>query len=46
MHFCLGAPLARLEGQIAVKTLVQRLPKLALDAGRLEPVADERRELQ
>ena len=30
IHYCLGAPLARLEGQIAFSTLFQRLPNLRL----------------
>lgn len=30
IHFCLGAPLARLEGQIAFGRLLQRLPNLRL----------------
>ena len=30
-HFCLGAPLARLEGEIAFRALLERFPGLALD---------------
>ncbi len=30
MHFCLGAPLARLEGEIALNSLLQNLPNLRL----------------
>ena len=31
-HFCFGAPLARLEGQIALSTILGRLRSLSLDA--------------
>jgi cytochrome P450 len=32
IHHCLGAPLARMEGQIALRSLAQRFPGLALAA--------------
>jgi cytochrome P450 len=35
IHFCLGAPLARVEGQVAIGSLVRRFPRLRLDG---EPV--------
>ncbi|MGW6529160.1 cytochrome P450 family protein [Streptomyces venezuelae] len=31
IHYCLGAPLARLEARIAVRALLERCPALALD---------------
>jgi cytochrome P450 len=31
IHFCLGSPLARLEGEIAMNTLLRRLPRLELN---------------
>jgi cytochrome P450 len=36
LHFCLGAPLARIEGQLALGTLVARLPLMELAADEPE----------
>jgi cytochrome P450 len=38
IHFCLGAPLARLEGQVAIGRLIDRFPNMTLAT----PVADLR----
>jgi cytochrome P450 len=35
-HFCIGAPLARLEGQIAIRKIVQRFPKMRFAGQRPE----------
>ncbi|HEU4760617.1 MAG TPA: cytochrome P450 [Dehalococcoidia bacterium] len=36
IHFCLGAPLARAEAQIAIGSLVERFPKLRIATAELE----------
>ncbi|MFF0087061.1 cytochrome P450 [Streptomyces canus] len=36
LHHCLGAPLARMEGRIAVRTLLERCPGLRADADEAE----------
>jgi len=36
IHFCVGAPLARMEGQVAVAAILRRCPELALAVGRDE----------
>ena len=36
IHFCLGSPLARLEAQIAVVRLAERLPHIRLCGGEPE----------
>ncbi|MFG2849937.1 cytochrome P450 [Streptomyces mirabilis] len=36
IHYCVGAPLARLETEIAVSALLERLPDLALDTDPAE----------
>ncbi|WP_327172867.1 cytochrome P450 [Streptomyces sp. NBC_01336] len=36
IHFCLGAPLARIEAAVAVRSLLERCPELALDGDPAE----------
>ena len=36
IHYCLGAPLARLEGEIAINTLLHRMPDLRLEIDQPE----------
>ena len=35
IHFCLGAPLARLEGQIAIQRIIERFARLRLTDAQL-----------
>ena len=36
VHFCLGAALARLEGELAIGALVERMPRMKLASLELE----------
>ena len=36
IHFCLGAPLARVEARIAVRTLLERLPNMRLENDQVD----------
>ena len=36
IHFCLGAPLARIEGPVALSTLLSRFPRMRLDGDSFE----------
>lgn len=38
IHYCLGAPLARMEGGIAIETLLRRLPSLQPAPGALDHI--------
>jgi hypothetical protein len=38
-HFCVGAALARIEGQIAINTILRRLPTLQLETETLQWLA-------
>ncbi|MFE1441899.1 cytochrome P450 [Streptomyces sp. NPDC058739] len=37
IHYCLGAPLARLEAEVALRALIDRFPALELDARDRQP---------
>src|SRR5208283_1653320 len=37
IHFCIGAPLARMEGAIAINAMIQRFPRLRLKDPAMKP---------
>jgi cytochrome P450 len=40
IHTCLGAPLARLEGRIAISSLIKNFPNMKLEDRKLEPIGN------
>lgn len=36
IHYCLGAPLARMEGEVAFRTLLERFPRISLSEDSIE----------
>ena len=40
IHYCLGAPLARIEASVAVRELLDRFERLDADLSNLQPLGD------
>ncbi|MQA00161.1 MAG: cytochrome P450 [Dehalococcoidia bacterium] len=41
IHFCAGAPLARIEGEVALRAILGRFPRLRLAPGATLPRSDD-----